>query len=117
MMTLNPQFVEFIPKDLADGILYIAMEYATAVHKCACGCGIEIVTPLSRKGWQMYYDGESVSLVPSIGNWNIPCRSHYFIHYNNVEHARAWQEKEMVTAQIEPARKKKRLFKKNKRRR
>ncbi len=27
--------------------LYISIPYVTAAHKCPCGCGEEIVTPLS----------------------------------------------------------------------
>jgi len=34
-----------------------------------------VVTPLSPTGWSLIFDGETVSLYPSIGNWNFPCRS------------------------------------------
>ena len=73
--TLQPKFVEFIPKDLEDGIIYISMEYATATHKCVCGCGLRVVTPFSPTDWTLIYDGKSVSLDPSIGNWSFPCGS------------------------------------------
>lgn len=43
--TLAHQFVEEIPEPLADGILYISIPFTTAVHKCCCGCGLEVVTP------------------------------------------------------------------------
>lgn len=78
------QFTEFIPEDIKDGVLYISMEYATASHKCACGCGEEVVTPFTPTDWKMIYDGETVTLSPSIGNWSYPCRSHYLIQNNKV---------------------------------
>jgi len=38
------------------------IEYATAVHKCACGCGKEVVTPLSPTDWKLIFDGKALSL-------------------------------------------------------
>lgn len=73
------EFVEYIPDQLVEGVLYVSMHYAVASHKCACGCGREVVTPLSPTDWQLRFDGVAISLEPSIGNWNFPCRSHYFI--------------------------------------
>lgn len=79
------EFVEFIPEEMEEQTLYIAMEYATASHKCFCGCGAEVVTPLSPTAWQLSYDGERVSLNPSIGSWSLPCQSHYWIRRGRVE--------------------------------
>jgi hypothetical protein len=42
-------------------------------------CGQEVVTPLSPTDWSLIFDGDSISLNPSIGNWSLPCRSHYII--------------------------------------
>lgn len=84
------RFVERIPRDLEQGILYLSPEFATAIHLCACGCGREVVTPLARTGWTMLFDGDSVSLNPSIGNWSFPCESHYWIWKNKVEWAPRW---------------------------
>ena len=81
---LTVQFTEYIPEKLQDGILYISMEYATASHNCACGCGKEVVTPFTPTDWKLIYDGESVSLSPSIGNWSYPCRAHYFIKHSRI---------------------------------
>jgi len=58
--------------------------FGTVVHKCCCGCGNEVVTPLSQTDWQLSFDGESISLYPSIGNRNFKCKSHYWIKNNNV---------------------------------
>ena len=80
--TLQPKFVEFIPERLEAGILYVSMEYNTATHLCPCGCNNEVVTPISKKGWQITYDGDAVTLRPSVGSRKLPCRSHYFIIQN-----------------------------------
>ncbi|HBX79645.1 MAG TPA: hypothetical protein DEH05_00755, partial [Propionibacteriaceae bacterium] len=66
------------------GHLYISMEYATAVHLCACGCKSKVVTPLGVADWQLIFDG-TVTLRPSIGNGQFPCRSHYFIRSDRIE--------------------------------
>lgn len=82
--TIEPRFVKSVPRQLEAGVLYVSMEFSTAIHSCYCGCGHEVVTPLSPTGWKLIYDGESVSLRPSIGNWNFPCKSHYFITQNRI---------------------------------
>lgn len=87
-MTLEPVFVEFIPEELEFGKLYISKEYGTAIHLCACGkCGFKTVTPLAPfwpRGWSYKEVDGKVTLGPSIGNWQFPCRSHYFIEDNQV---------------------------------
>lgn len=87
---LEHHFVEYIPEKLDPGVLYVSMEYATAVHSCCCGCGEEVVTPFTPTDWRMTFDGETISLNPSIGNWNQPCRSHYFIDRGRVIKAGTW---------------------------
>lgn len=80
------QFVYNIPETLNENVLYISTKYNIAVHSCACGCGREVYTPISKEhGWIMLYDGENASLYPSIGNMQFPCRSHYFLKKGNVE--------------------------------
>ncbi len=81
---IKPEYVEFIPEQIKDGVLYVSERYRTAVHKCCCGCGREIVTPLSSAEWVVRRNGNQVSLWPSIGNWSLPCRSHYIIRGNRV---------------------------------
>jgi len=92
MRTILHKFVEFIPDFLEDGVLYISIDYCTAVHKCICGCGNEVVTPLSPTDWELRFDGKSVSLFPSIGNWGFECKSHYFIIHNKIRFARRWED-------------------------
>lgn len=80
------EFVDTIPKTINEGILYICVNCNVIVHKCACGCGEKTVTPLDKNnGWIMKYDGQSVTLRPSIGNFNINCKSHYFITESRVD--------------------------------
>lgn len=89
---IKHEFVEFIPETLSDGVVYVSIPYATAAHSCFCGCGSKVVTPLSKRGWSVTYDGESVSLYPSIGNYGLPCQSHYFVRNDQVQWARAMSQ-------------------------
>ena len=59
---LKNHFIRNIPREIDTGVLYISMEYATAVHSCCCGCGEQVVTPFSPTDWKMIFDGETVSL-------------------------------------------------------
>jgi hypothetical protein len=68
------------------------MDYATVAHKCCCGCGQEVVTPLSPTDWKLTYDGASISLSPSIGNWSFACQSHYWIEKSTVKWADNWSK-------------------------
>src|SRR5262245_37032299 len=81
-VVLRHQFVEFIPDRLEDGTLYVSMAFATATHRCCCGCGKEVVTPLSPTDWRLTFNGKTISLEPSVGNWGFPCQSHYWISEN-----------------------------------
>lgn len=108
--TLSYKFVDAIPEKLDEGKLYIALEYATAVHKCCCGCGREVVTPLTPTDWKMTYDGVSVSLYPSIGNWNFPCKSHYWIDHNAVRWAEQWSDQRIAAGRMYDRNAKRRYF-------
>lgn len=92
---LQHVFVEFIPDVLEEGTIYVSIPYATAAHKCCCGCGSEVVTPLSPTDWVLIFDGETVTLDPSIGNWSFNCQSHYWIRRNKVIWARRWSRQEI----------------------
>lgn len=82
---MTHEFVEFIPDKLQEGVLYVSIPYCIMAHKCACGCGNEVITPLSPTDWKLTFDGESITLFPSIGNWNFDCRSHYWITNNEIK--------------------------------
>lgn len=95
---MEHEFVEFVPDQLRDGVLYISIPYATVVHRCCCGCGNEVVTPLSPTDWKLIFDGRTISLHPSIGNWSFPCQSHYWIRDNGVEWAPRWSKEKIEAA-------------------
>jgi len=91
---LQHRFVHYIPEQLEPGVIYISMDYATAAHSCCCGCGEQVITPFTPTDWKLMFDGETVSLWPSIGNWNFPCRSHYIIRHSRVLGAEPWDDKQ-----------------------
>jgi hypothetical protein len=92
---IKHEFVEFIPKERAEGVVYISIPFATAVHNCFCGCGLKVVTPLSPVFWTLVFDGETVSLSPSVGSWDFPCRSHYYIRRDTVVWGRDMSQEEI----------------------
>jgi Family of unknown function (DUF6527) len=96
--SLRHQFVEFIPEDLSEDTLYISIRFATVSHLCCCGCRNKVVTPLHPTGWKLIFDGKTVSLSPSVGNWNFLCRSHYFIENNRVKWASQWSDQKISAA-------------------
>lgn len=97
---LQHAFVQYIPTRLEPGILYISMEYATAAHSCCCGCGEEVVTPFTPTDWKMTFDGETVSLWPSVGSWTLRCRSHYVIEGGRVIEACPWSDRQIESGRI-----------------
>jgi len=90
------EFVESVPEILKEQTLYISIPFTTAIHLCPCGCSEEVVTKIAPHRWHMTYDGETVSLYPSIGNWSLPCESHYWIKKNSIIWAGKWS-KEKIT--------------------
>lgn len=93
---LAHRFVEHVPEQLDPGVLYISMEYGTVAHSCCCGCGEEVMTPLTPTDWKMTYDGETVSLHPSVGSWTLACRSHYVIKHGKVIEAGPWTDEQVA---------------------
>lgn len=93
---MTHRFIEYVPDELADGVLYVSIPFATATHRCCCGCGHEVVTPLTPTDWSLNFNGETVSLTPSIGNWSFPCRSHYWIQKGQVIWARTWTDRQIA---------------------
>ena len=88
-MRLEHTFVAEIPEHLRPGTCYISPRYATAVHLCPCGCGHQAITPLSPTDWTLTFNGETVSLDPSISNRICPRRSHYWIKQDHIHWATA----------------------------
>jgi len=73
-----------IPTMLREGRLYVSKRYQTASHLCPCGCGNRVVTPLGPGQWAIQMGWFTATLHPSIGNWHLRCRSHYWIRANKV---------------------------------
>lgn len=96
IVELKPEFVEFVPDELERGTLYVSIQFKSIQHLCCCGCGRKVVTPLSPTGWQMTFDGRSISIHPSIGNWQKECGSHYFIVQNRVRWAPRWSDERIA---------------------
>lgn len=93
---LQPRLVNVIPEHPETGVLYVSVEYATTLHLCACGCGHEIVLGISPNDWKIWWDGSTVSVSPSVGNWSLPCQSHYLIRQNRIRWARTWSDEEIA---------------------
>lgn len=107
------EFVEFMPSTLEPRVVYVSIEYATAAHLCACGCGIKVVTPISPTDWQLIYDRDTISLKPSIGNWSFECRSHYFISRNNILWASNMSDRDIADGRAQDIRRKDRYYDKS----
>ncbi|NJB82053.1 DUF6527 family protein [Wenyingzhuangia aestuarii] len=87
---MEHRFVNYIPDYLKENIIYISNNSNIVIHLCACGCKNKVVTPISPIQWSYTYNGESISLSPSIGNWNFDCKSHYWIRDNQIVWAEKW---------------------------
>ncbi len=94
-IVLKHEFVEFIPDELEQGTIYVSIRFATASHLCCCGCGSKVVTPIRPSDWKLIFDGKTISLDPSIGNWSLACQSHYWIRNNRVRWAPKWSQKQI----------------------
>jgi hypothetical protein len=89
--------VHFMPKELQPGILYVSEEFDTVAHLCACGCGTKVRTPLGPTEWRFKETPDGPSLDPSVGNWQQPCQSHYWIKRGEVVWYPKWSEEEIIS--------------------
>jgi len=88
--------VEFVPKELKPGVLYVAEEFGAAVHLCACGCGTKVSTPLGPTEWTVCESDGLATVTPSVGNWQLPCRSHYWIREGKVVWSGDWSPRQIA---------------------
>jgi hypothetical protein len=109
---IKPEFVELIPDIVEEGVLYISIPYATSTHRCACGCSEIVVTPIKPTDWILTWNGTSVSLNPSIGNWSLPCQSHYWIIENKIIWSRKWDDYEIKAVRAKDNKTKSRYYSK-----
>lgn len=98
--TITLTRVQYIPKTLEPGVLYVSEEYEAAVHLCACGCGLKVSTPLGPTEWSFVDSPNGPSLKPSIGNWQFPCRSHYWIQGGQVIWSGDWTPAQVKVGQL-----------------
>ena len=71
-------FVEYLPSTLKEDVIYVVRDNFAA-HNCLCGCMRKIVLPLCKMGWALTEKNGKLSLLPSVKNLQIDCRSHYVI--------------------------------------
>lgn len=101
-MKYRYRLVERIPKALDEGVVYHTEEFELAGLLCACGCGhrMTLLVPDSHK----VSDERGYATVwPSIGVFDAPCKSHYFIVAGEVNWLRAFSSSEashIMQAQI-----------------
>src|SRR5688500_14469326 len=75
------------------------MATGAVVHRCACGCGGEVVTPLTPTDWTLRYDGDTFSLSPSISNSSSGCGAHYFVRESEIRWSRPLTPRQMAERQ------------------
>jgi hypothetical protein len=100
MERIELERVHYMPMELSPGILYVSEEFNVAGHLCPCGCGNKIITPLTPTEWSFAVDEGKPSLYPSIGNWQLPCRSHYWIIAGEIEWSHQWTDKQIKAGRM-----------------
>ncbi len=96
LATIELRRVQYVPKEIEPGVLYVAEEFGAAVHLCACGCGLKVSTPLRPTKWSLEEEMDGPTLTPSVGNWQFPCRSHYWIRGGRIVWAEAWTDERIA---------------------
>ncbi|WP_139273235.1 DUF6527 family protein [Mycobacterium paraffinicum] len=100
-------FTDVVPAEIEEGILYVSLQYALIVHLCACGCRTKVVCNLDPADYALAFDGESITIWPSIGNWDFYCRSHYNIQCSYVRWVPQMSHPEVTAARVAARRAKK----------
>jgi uncharacterized protein DUF6527 len=95
-MKFDMQHVQYMPKELKPGVLYVSEEFEIALHLCACGCGSKVRTPLGPTEWAVIETKSGPSLRPSVGNWQQACQSHYWITNGKVRWAEKWTPEQIA---------------------
>lgn len=95
-MKYKLELVHFLPTELTPGVFYVSEEYGIAVHLCPCGCGSKIRTPLGITDWVLMKTKNGPTLFPSIGNWQLPCQSHYWITDGTIVWAKKWTTQQIL---------------------
>ena len=104
------QKVKYLPTELESGILYVSKKYGVAGHLCPCGCENKIITPLDPTEWRLTVKKGKPSLYPSIGNWQLPCKSHYWINDGEIVWSYRWTQDQILAGRIEEDKKRELYF-------
>lgn len=88
--------VASIPLNLQEGVLYVSLENQVVGHICPCGCGSKVLIRIGKAGWKYTENKGKVTLFPSLGNWQLPCKSHYWITNGLIEWSYEWSEKQII---------------------
>jgi hypothetical protein len=99
-MKIELQRVQYMPKQLEPGVLYVSEEFGAAAHLCACGCGSKVRTPLGATRWVLEDTASGPTLRPSIGNWQLACQSHYWIERGEVVWAPKWSTEQIAVGRL-----------------
>ena len=95
--------VEYMPKVLEPGVLYYAEVFGAATHLCPCGCRHKVQTPVGPSDYSLRFDRGGPTLFPSIGNWQRPCRSHYWIRNGEIVWDEPWSDEEIAAGRAAEA--------------
>jgi hypothetical protein len=99
-MKLSLQHVHYMPKVLEPGVLYVSEEFGAIAHLCPCGCGSKVRTPLGPTNWTLDETKNGPTLYPSIGNWQLPCQSHYLITEGRVVWCTKWAPEQIAAGRL-----------------
>ena len=94
-MKIGLQRVQYMPNEIKPGVLYVSEEFDIAIHLCPCGCGSKVKTPLGPTEWSVEETENGPSLYPSVGNWQQPCQTHYWITNGQILWARKWSPEQI----------------------
>lgn len=89
------QKVASMPLNLEEGILYVSLENQVAGHLCPCGCGSKVLIRIGKAGWDYTENRGKVTMFPSLSNWELPCRSHYWIRKNIIKWSNSWTDEDI----------------------
>ena len=104
--------VKYLPQELDSGILYFSKKFGVAGHLCPCGCGNKIITPLGGTEWHLKIKNDKPTLYPSLGNWQLSCRSHYWIIDGEIEWSYEWDDDQIKRGKNAEDMRRKTYFKK-----
>lgn len=104
--------VKYLPQELDSGILYVSKKYSIVGHLCPCGCGNKIITPLGSTEWKLKIRKGKPTLYPSLGNWQLSCKSHYWIIDGEIEWSYQWDDDQIKRGQKAEDMRRKFYFKK-----